>query len=351
MKFRLATGQDRADWEGFLSGFPHAEFSHSFRMKGVYEDVYAYRTSYWIGEEDNVIRGICPLVHVHSLLHMNKTILISLPMVTSAGLLTADAAAKTAFLQHLKSVSADENAVVQLRGRAENAIDNVASYDGYISFVLSLKKETGDVYWNALSSRNRGKIRKSRKAGTVVEFGGNGLLAEFYFLHVRRNKELATPVYPKAFFAAILEAFPEAEIALARNGDKPIAAMLNVGFNGVMNYLFGSSDSRFYYYYPNNHLFHEFIERSRREGYERIDFGRTSVGVGTYQFKRQWGADEVPLFYQYIGKGAEKFADFSIQGVQASLAFKIFSRVWSRYLPVWVTEKLGPGLIKRMPLA
>jgi hypothetical protein len=320
-------------------------------MKALYEDVYKYRTAYWIGEDANVITGVCPLVYVHSIMHLNKTFLINLPMVTSAGLLTADSAARTAFFHHLKSVSVEENAVVQLRSRVENALDNITSYSGYVSFILSLKNETRDDYWSALSSRNRGKIRKSRSAGTLIQFGGHDYLDDFYHLHIRRNTELSTPVYPKAFFAAILEAFPDAEIVLAQNGGHPVAGMLNVGYNGVMNYLFGSSDSRFYDSYPNNHLFHEFIERSRDNGYQRIDFGRTPLGAGTYRFKAQWRADEVPLLYQYLGKGAEKYADFSIQRVQDSLLFRVFSRIWSGYLPRRFVEKLGPSLIKRMPLA
>jgi hypothetical protein len=351
LKFRLATGRDHADWDGFVSEFAHAEFSHSFRMKALYEDVYQYRTAYWIGEDANVITGVCPLVYVHSLMHLNKKFLINLPMVTSAGLLAADSDARVAFLQHLKSVSADENAVVQLRSRVENALDDVASYNGYVSFILSLTEETRDDYWTALSSRNRGKIRKSRSAGTLVQFGRHVYLDDFYRLHLRRNTELSTPVYPKAFFAAILEAFPEAEIALARNDGHPVAGMLNVGHHGVMNYLFGSSDSRFFDHYPNNHLFLEFIERSRNEGYQRIDFGRTPVGAGTYRFKTQWRANEVPLYYQYLGKNAEKYVDFSIQQVQDTLLFKMFSRIWSGYLPHRLVEMLGPSLIKRMPLA
>jgi FemAB-related protein (PEP-CTERM system-associated) len=351
LKFRLATSADQMDWESFVSGFSSAEFSHSYGMKAVYEDVYGYRTAYWIGEEGGNICGVCPLVHVNSLMHMGKTFLISLPMVTSAGLLTADPETQAGFVGHLASVGASSQAIIQLRGRSENALKDFDSYRGYVTFDLPLKGRTADDYWSGLSSRNRGKIRKSRAAGTTIEFGGQDCLDDFYKLHLRRNKELATPAYPKAFFTAILNVFPDAHIALARNEGAPVAAMLNVGFNGVMNYLFGSSDSRFFDSYPNNQLFHEFIEFSRRNGYTRIDLGRTPLGAGTYDFKKQWGANEVPLYYQYLGKGAEKFIDFSIQRVQQSFTFKVFSQVWSRLLPERLTEKLGPSLIKRMPLA
>jgi hypothetical protein len=274
-----------------------------------------------------------------------------LPMVTSAGLLAVDDAVRKAFVEHLEGVSRAAHAVTQLRGRPGTAIENINAFSGYVSFELALKNVTDEAYWNQLSSRNRGKIRKSRKAGTMIEFGGQELLDMFYGLHLRRNRELSTPVYPKEFFAAILDAFPKAHIALARNAGEAVAGMLNVGYKGVMNYLFGSSDSRFFDSYPNNHLFLEFIEHSRRDGYARIDFGRTPLGTGTYQFKTQWGAVEVPLHYQYLGKDANRFVNFSIQQVRQSIPFRVFARVWSRYLPARVTQKIGPSLIKRMPLA
>jgi hypothetical protein len=98
-------------------------------------------------------------------------------------------------------------------------------------------------------------------------------------------------------------------------------------------------------------MFFEFIDRALAAGYRRIDFGRTPLGAGTYEFKRQWLAEETPLIYQYLGNNAEKFAAYSIQAVQRSFAFKLFASVWSRFLPRAIIESLGPELIKRMPLA
>jgi hypothetical protein len=351
LRFRIATGQDQKAWERFVAEFPHADFGHSFRMKSVYEDVYRYRTAYWIAEEGDDIMGVCPLVYVRSLLHWNRMFLINLPMVTAAGLLVKSEATRAAFARHLDELSRTENAIIQLRGRSQTALDGLPTFGGYVTFSLPLHGPTSNEYWDALTSRNRGKIRKSRTAGTTVRFGGRELLSGFFALHVRRNTELATPAYPKAFFAALLAAFPHAEIALAENSGQPVAGMFNVGYKGVMNYVFGSSDSRFYNSYPNNQLFYEFIEHSRAEGYDRIDFGRTPLGAGTYRFKKQWHAEEVPLLYQYIGQGADRLVNFSIREVQQSFAFKVFSHVWSRYLPRRLIERLGPTLIKRMPLA
>ena len=66
MKFRLATGRDHADWDGFVSEFAHAEFSHSFRMKALYENVYKYETAYWIGEDAKTITLLLYWMHLYS---------------------------------------------------------------------------------------------------------------------------------------------------------------------------------------------------------------------------------------------------------------------------------------------
>lgn len=348
MEFRLASDRDSEAWERFVAVSPHASFAHSFRMKAVYERVYGYPTPYWMGEDAGRIVAVCPLATVHSLLHWNRALLVSLPMVTAAGILASDAVARYALAARLAEYAAAGHTAVQLRGHARDALPGAATFAGYVTFTLDMD---GADCWSGLSSRNRGKIRKSRRAGNEVAFGGRELLDDFFALHLRRSVELATPPYPKLFFAALLDAFPQAEIALARHAGRPVAAMFNIGYEGVMNYVFGCSDSRNFETYPNNHLFYEFLERARAAGYARTDFGRSPVRAGTYAFKQQWNATEVPLAYQYLGPRAAAFAGMSIQDVRGSHAFRVFARAWRGLVPASLAARLGPALIKRMPLA
>ena len=51
---------------------------------------------------------------------------------------------------------------------------------------------------------------------------------------------------------------------------------------------------------PNMLLYWETIRTACADGFARFDFGRSTRQSGTYRFKRQWGAQEEPLFWYRI---------------------------------------------------
>jgi hypothetical protein len=351
VQVRLATDADGDTWDAFVATRPEAGFAHRFALRRLFRDVHGLATPYWIAEENGRIVGVCPLVKVHSLLHRARPILISVPMVTDAGLLAGSEPARAALVRQLEAFGAAERAPVQLRTRAGTAVPGVPGFEGYVSFSLELAGVGTDDYWRGLSSRNRGKIRKSRSAGTGIVFGREELLDAFHRLHVAHSAGLGTPPYPRRWFAGLLQHFPGTELALARSGSATIAGMFNVGVGTTLHYLYGSSDRRRLASYPNNQLLHAVIERARARGFERIDLGRSPRAGGTHAFKSQWLASEVPLYYQSLGPGAASLANLSIRDVQQTLAFRAFRHVWAHWVPHALVARLGPSLIKRMPLA
>jgi hypothetical protein len=50
---------------------------------------------------------------------------------------------------------------------------------------------------------------------------------------------------------------------------------------------------------PNMLLYWKLLEYAVEAGYRRFDFGRSTPGEGTFAFKRQWGAEPVPLHWYY----------------------------------------------------
>ena len=51
---------------------------------------------------------------------------------------------------------------------------------------------------------------------------------------------------------------------------------------------------------PNMLLYWETLRHACVDGFRRFDFGRSTRDSGTYRFKRQWGAEEEPLFWYGI---------------------------------------------------
>jgi peptidoglycan/LPS O-acetylase OafA/YrhL len=92
-------------------------------------------------------------------------------------------------------------------------------------------------------------------------------------------------------------------------------------------------------------LYWQMLEHSVQQGARTFDFGRSSPGSGTHQFKRQWGATERPLHWEYVLLTRTSAPD---QGPQ-NPRFSLLIESWKR-LPVWVANRLGPGIVRNIPL-
>ena len=63
----------------------------------------------------------------------------------------------------------------------------------------------------------------------------------------------------------------------------------------------GASDRRHWELRPNNLVMWTAIDWACRRGYRQLDFGRSELdNEGLRDFKRRWGAMELPLRYSYV---------------------------------------------------
>ena len=87
------------------------------------------------------------------------------------------------------------------------------------------------------------------------------------------------------------------------------------------------------------------IEHAIAAGLTTFDFGRSTPGEGTYQFKEQWGARPVAaLLGIRPGRADAALPDLTPKNprFQAAIA------AWKR-LPVPVTRWLGPRIVRSIP--
>ena len=75
-----------------------------------------------------------------------------------------------------------------------------------------------------------------------------------------------------------------------------------------------------------------------------FDFGRSTKGEGTYEFKMQWGSVQEPLHCQHFLE--------SVQGDVPQIQKDRYSRLISLWaqLPVSVTKIIGPWIREQIPL-
>ena len=90
-------------------------------------------------------------------------------------------------------------------------------------------------------------------------------------------------------------------------------------------------------------LYWEMLADACRRGAPCFDFGRSTRDSGTYKFKTQWGAHEVPLYWQYLLAPGQDVPEVRPD----SRKFRLMVAGWQR-LPVWAARVIGPRIIAKV---
>ncbi len=195
----------------------------------------------------------------------------------------------------------------------------------------------------AIPRKQRAEVRKGLKNDLAVRIGTNEQdRRDHYSVYAESVRNLGTPVFPKALFDEILDAFgPDADILTILSEDKPVASVLSLYHNGtVMPYWGGGSfDAR--RLRANDVMYYRLMNHARERGCQRFDFGRSKVGTGAYAFKKNWGFEPAPLSYAVRTADGEEARDVN----PMSAKYRLQVALWQK-LPLSVANRLGPVISK-----
>lgn len=334
---------DAARWDTFVDRHPDATGYHLWAWRGVFERVFGHRTIYLLAERDGVTTGILPLVAFKSPIF--GRFLVSLPFVNYGGVLADDEASGNALVARAASFARAHRARhVELRHRSRR-FQGLAAKEHKVSMLLPLPA-SADELWTGLDRKVRNQVRKAEKSGLMPDAAGAEKLDEFYQVFARNMRDLGTPVYSLAFFREVLGTFPtRARLVIVREtgSGRPVAAGLTWRWRDTIEVPWASSLREFNAMAPNNLLYWTIIQRAIGDGANVLDFGRSTPGEGTFQFKRQWGAAPLPLCWEYDLIGGE-LPDQSPKNPKFELAI----RMWKR-LPLPIANALGPHVVRSIP--
>lgn len=335
--------EDDADWDDYVADHAGSTNYHRYGWRKVIENSFGHKTYYLTARNsNNELCGVLPIAHMKSRLFGN--FLVSLPFFNYGGLLCNDDETASALLgdagRILSDVIADHAELRHLEIRREG----LATKEHKVTMILDLQNNE-ESQWKSLDTKVRNQVRKAEKSGLKLVSGHLDLLDGFYEVFCRNMRDLGTPVYGRNFFQNILETFPEAtRIISVMLGDKTIASGLLTWFRDTLEVPWASSISDHRDKCPNNLLYWEAIRFAIGIGAAKFDFGRSTPGEGTFRFKKQWGAEPVQLYWQYLLKDGESIPELNTKNSKYELAIK----VWQR-LPLAVTNILGPRIVKSIP--
>jgi len=331
------------EWDAFIESHGNSTNYHRYGWRKVIEKSFGHKTYYLIARNPgNEICGVLPLVHMKSLLFGN--FMVSLPFFNYGGLLCSEIDAVEGLLDRsrclLKDVSADHAEFRHCRTWEEY----LPTKRHKVTMILDLEQDE-DAQWKKLDAKVRNQVRKAEKSGLTAASGHLELLDGFYEIFSRNMRDPGTPVYGKNFFRNVLATFPDSTriISINLNGS-PIASGMLTWFKGTLEVPWASSLRDCREYCPNNLLYWEAIKFAIRNGSSKFDFGRSTPEEGTYRFKKQWGAEPVPLYWQYLLKPDAEMPELNTKNPRYELAI----RIWQK-LPVGITKLMGPHIVRNIP--
>ncbi len=333
------TPADSGQWSTLVGKTDHANLAHAPEWFEAIRNAYGHTPLYLQAESAAGHLAILPAFLLKSRLF--GTVVASMPFLDGGG-----PCSTTAELGQVAVASLIEEATrlgagaVELRSTVELDLPVPASQSKFN--MIRRLPEDGDALWRGLDAKVRNQVRKAERSGLSVEFGHREALNAFYDVFAVNMRDLGSPVHGRAFFASILDAFGDrARIALVRKGPTVIGGLVALAFKDTMVVPWASSLRRYFALCPNVLLYWETLALACREGFQRFDFGRSSRDSGTYRFKGQWGAEEVPLYHYQLT--TRPGGDRTLSPTDSRGAMLV--AVWSR-LPVAVTRKIGP-LVRR----
>jgi FemAB-related protein (PEP-CTERM system-associated) len=331
-RFDLGEANQRARVGAFLAEQPAAELFHRPEWSLAVERGCGQRSHYLAAERNSAVIGLLPLTEIRSPLFGSA--LVSTGFGVGGGILASDPAAREALAAEAWRLARELGCgSVELRGG--DAPKGWDEHSGtYAGFVRDLPGEE-DAILKAIPRKQRAEVRRALGFGLEVSVGSAEADRQaHYAVYSESVRNLGTPVFPRALFDAMLDAFgTDANILTVRHDGRPVASVLSLYHRGTVLPYWGGGTHEARSMRANDLMYFELMRHAAARGCTRFDFGRSKLGTGAHAFKKNWGFNPQPLVYWIKGEARETNP--------LSPKYRLQIALWKR-LPLPVANRIGP---------
>lgn len=336
---------EKKEWNNIIKKDENSTIFHLFEWGDIMEDVHNMKFI-CISEGDSVL----PLSYVKSFIFGNR--LISMPFADYGGPSSINVNKKDVDQILKKTIKIANNLnvdFVEIRSPSDSYISFFEEngfekrYD-YATFKINLEKNEKEL-WLDMESERRTAIRKSEENElNFLDAYNFDDLKDFYRIYLQRMKGIGSPPQPFNYFKRLWNEFYPDNLRLSfveTKERKRIATALFFIFKTTLYYTYGASSQDYWDLRPNDFLFWNVMTKKNKQKFCTLDLGRTRIGSGVYLFKKKWGGEKVkmPYLYYFKKKRLEE---------RQEIKYDKFSKRWSKYMPSYFAEKVGPWIIKQI---
>jgi FemAB-related protein (PEP-CTERM system-associated) len=336
---QTAQAADVQRWDAFVSGCPHATFFHRAGWQQVIERAFGHRTHFLYAEMDGRIVGVLPLAHINSFLFGNS--LSSLPFCVYGGIAAESQTAADALNDAAQALAvALKVDYLEYRNRHAQHPDWPAK-----ALYVTFRKEIDpaeEANMQAIPRKQRAMVRKGIKAGLQSTI--DPTTERFFAAYSASVHRLGTPVFSRKYFRILKEVFAEScEIMTITKDERTISSVMSFYFRDEVLPYYGGGTLEARDFAGNDFMYWELMRRSCARGVLVFDFGRSKLGTGSFDFKKNWGFTPEPLHYEYQLYGAQSVPDTN----PLNPKYRLMIKTWQR-MPLALANAIGPFIVKNL---
>jgi FemAB-related protein (PEP-CTERM system-associated) len=331
---------DEAAWDRFVQQCPAATFFHRAGWREILENVLDHRCYYLLAEQKGQIRGVLPLAEVRSLVFGHA--LVSLPLCVYGGPAASDGATEDALIDAASELAQELRVEhLELRNREAKRRD-WPRQDLYVTFRKPIAAEV-EANLTAIPRKQRAMVRKGIARGLYSEV--DAAPDRFFELYADNMHRHGTPALSKRYFVRLREVFGDAceILVVSDSAARPVSGVVSFYFrNEVLPYYAGDTvEAR--ELAANDLKYWELMRRACERGVRVFDYGRSKRGTGSFDFKKNWGFDAVPLAYEYVLRSRTAVP----QNNPLNPRYRALIAAWRR-LPRSFVDLVGPRVARNL---
>ncbi|HUX65302.1 FemAB family XrtA/PEP-CTERM system-associated protein [Sulfuricella sp.] len=339
LQVRVMTPGDTARWDQFVFGCPAATFFHRAGWKEVIERAFGHHTHFLLAEENGAIQGVLPLAEIDSRLFGHS--LSSLPFCAYGGIIASTEPARQALDEAAQMLAASLN-VDFLEYR--NMVPFHTEWPGKDLYVTFRKTIAPDVEANmlAIPRKQRAMVRKGIQAELASEIDDG--VERFFSVFADNVHRHGTPALPKRYFALLQEIFGnDCEVLSVVKDGQVLSSVLSFYFRDEVLPYYAGDTLAARDVAANDFKYWELMRRACERGIKVFDYGRSKRGTGPFDFKKNWGFEPQPLYYEYQLHRARAVPDHN----PLNPKYQFFIKAWQK-LPLSLANLIGPHIVKNL---
>jgi len=346
MKIRKAIAADQAAWDEYVDGHKDASPYHRFAWLLSIEQAYQHKNVSLLAFNEEKLVGVLPCIKMQK--PFSKASYCALPFCDLGFAIANDAV----ILQALQA-----EALAQLQSEGGNSFDYRDSINELPSDELVGKKVRmvlplpGDAatLMAGFKSKLRSQIRKAEKNGlTCVVANSQNQIDDFYQIFAINMRKLGSPVHSKTWFENLFKHYAQhIVLSVVYSDNVPVGAGIVLRSANKAAIPWASTVAEYNKLAPNMMLYWSLLEHVSNLGCKEFDFGRSTYDEGTFKFKRQWGAEPVPLAWSNLVPSTTSATATNSDNL--SYIRSLVEKIWAK-LPLGVTTRVGPKIRKHISL-